>query len=593
MIRSVRMALALLEAADRRRLLGLVPVILLASLSDIVIVVLLNTVLNAINNPDQPLPLQGWLLAQGVAATPSLVVTVLIGLCTVALTNAATVLNSFQLARFGWDQTVLLSERMLAAILRREYQWFLQQSSPALKQQVLVETQRVIQVLIMATMQIVGRLFGAFGIIVFLLVEDPGLTILVAVTTSAFYAVLYRLMRNGVVKWGRERSLSDRRRHQITEESLIGVKELKLHGLERTAIERFQVPNEVYATSLTYVNTLQSLGKPALEIVGLSGLALVIIAFHLMDRPLSGVMVLLGTYGAAALRLLPTLQLGFRTMVRIQTESHALTSVTDHLREPPPELDLSTTPEIALQDTLTARAVDFRYPGTDRDVLRGIDLEIHRGSWVAFVGSTGSGKTTLVDLLMGLLPPSKGEIAVDGVPLDSPERVKRWQAEIGYVPQSLFMSDTTMASNIAFGYAEVDRERVRASARMACVDDVIEQLPDGYDTAIGERGMRVSGGQRQRIGIARALYRRPAFLVLDEATSALDNRTEARVMDALRENFADTTVLMIAHRLSTTRHCDSIVLLEQGRILDQGSYDELLERNAYFRQLVEASKDPA
>jgi len=221
-------------------------------------------------------------------------------------------------------------------------------------------------------------------------------------------------------------------------------------------------------------------------------------------------------------------------------------------------------------------------------VLGGLSLTIAAGSRVGVVGGTGAGKTTMIDLLLGLLVPGSGTIEVDGVALEG-ARIRAWQQAIGYVPQAIFLTDDTVAANIAFGLprAAVDRARVERAARIANLHDfVTADLPQGYDTMVGERGVRLSGGQRQRIGIARALYHDPAVLVLDEATSALDNLTERAVMEAVGNLGRDKTVVMIAHRLSTVRDCDRILLLERGRLAAEGTYDELVAGNEIFRRMA-------
>jgi ABC-type multidrug transport system fused ATPase/permease subunit len=217
--------------------------------------------------------------------------------------------------------------------------------------------------------------------------------------------------------------------------------------------------------------------------------------------------------------------------------------------------------------------------------LRGIDLTIPAGQWLALVGPTGAGKSTLVDVLLGLLVPQHGAIIIDDTALRGPVERLGWQQNVAYVPQQIFLLDDSILRNIAFGVTsgEIDHERVMEAARIAQVDDVIASLPAGLETVVGERGIRLSGGQRQRIGIARALYRRPAVLVLDEATSALDNATEARFFAELKRRLTGVTVLSIAHRLSTTRSFDRIVVLEQGCIVESGTYAELKGSSPHFR----------
>ena len=233
--------------------------------------------------------------------------------------------------------------------------------------------------------------------------------------------------------------------------------------------------------------------------------------------------------------------------------------------------------------------VTYRYPGADRTALIELSLDIEAGSAVGIVGSTGAGKSTLVDLILGLLEPEEGAITADGVALRG-DALRRWRRSIGYVPQSIFLTDDTIAANIAFGQTEdeIDMARVAEAARQAQLDEVVAALPGGLLTPIGERGARLSGGQRQRIGIARALYRRPPVLVLDEATSALDTLTERALMRTIGALAGERTVIMIAHRLSSVRHADRIFLLENGRLAAAGRYGELVERSAAFRRLHEA-----
>jgi ABC-type multidrug transport system fused ATPase/permease subunit len=222
-------------------------------------------------------------------------------------------------------------------------------------------------------------------------------------------------------------------------------------------------------------------------------------------------------------------------------------------------------------------------------VLNDLNLVINKGTRVGFVGSTGSGKSTTLDLLMGLLIPTEGELLIDGQPV-SGKRLRGWQRSIAHVPQSIYLADTSLAENIAFGVPldKIDINRVKRAARQAQIADHIESCPEGYQTHVGERGIRLSGGQRQRIGIARALYKQASILVFDEATSALDNITEQSIMDAIGMLNSDLTIVLIAHRLTTVRHCDIIVELEHGKVVAQGTYEQLLEYSPSFRNMAKA-----
>lgn len=244
--------------------------------------------------------------------------------------------------------------------------------------------------------------------------------------------------------------------------------------------------------------------------------------------------------------------------------------------------------QIELSHSIELENVTFRYPGARTESLRNISLRIPAGASVGFVGTTGSGKTTVVDIILGLLRPTLGDLIVDGQRLADTD-IRSWQRILGYVPQDCFLSDDTVARNIAFGQTEqnIDQDRVERAAEIACIHDfVMQDLPNGYETLIGERGVRLSGGQRQRIGIARALYDKPDVLVLDEATNALDNVTERNVMEGVHG--AGKTLILIAHRLTTVQDCDVIFFLEKGDLLDMGSFDEIAGRNPKFRALASA-----
>jgi ATP-binding cassette subfamily B protein len=295
----------------------------------------------------------------------------------------------------------------------------------------------------------------------------------------------------------------------------------------------------------------------------------------------------LGALALGAQRLLPTLQQIYNAWASIAGSHASLIDTIALLDQPLPTELLQPAPApLRLKDDIRFDAVRFRYTSEGPWVLDGVNLTISKGTRVGFVGSTGSGKSTSLDILMGLLMPTEGELLVDGQPI-SGNRLRAWQPSIAHVPQSIFLSDTTLAENIAFGVPReaIDLDRVQQAARQAQIADFIESSPKGYQAYVGERGIRLSGGQRQRIGIARALYKQASVLVFDEATSALDNSTEQSVMDAIEGLNRNLTILMIAHRLTTVKRCDMIVELEQGRVVAHGTYEELLRSSANFHSM--------
>jgi ATP-binding cassette, subfamily B, bacterial PglK len=336
--------------------------------------------------------------------------------------------------------------------------------------------------------------------------------------------------------------------------------------------------------------------SPRFAIEALGMMLIAALAFGLSRQPggVSTALPVLAALAVGAQRLLPALQQAFASWAAIAGSRGSLADTLELLDQPlPPEASQPAPEPLPFRDSIRFDSVCFRYNEDSPWVLDDFNLTIRRGERVGLVGVTGSGKSTTLDLLMGLLTPSKGRLLVDGEPVTGP-RVRAWQRTIAHVPQSIYLSDSTLIENIAFGVSpqRINSERVRSAARQAQIADFIESRPEGYDALVGERGIRLSGGQRQRIGIARALYKQASVLVLDEATSALDNATEQSVMDSIEGFDRDLTVLIIAHRLSTIQRCDTIVELAQGRVKAQGPYDQLIECSSTFRKMAQLATTP-
>jgi ABC-type multidrug transport system fused ATPase/permease subunit len=325
-------------------------------------------------------------------------------------------------------------------------------------------------------------------------------------------------------------------------------------------------------------------------------IALLVILLSVNDS-LIKILPLLAVYAFAVLRLIPNIQNVFSNMAQIRYYAHTVDALYNDmttLSSPPESLFKKTSSSaeiLGFYRDIELKNIQFSYLSSKEPVLRGVDIAIKKNTAIAFAGITGCGKTTLVDVIMGLLEPSAGEIKVDGKPVIQSD-IFRWQRNFGYVPQQIYLSDDSIAANIAFGIPESlrDAAAVEQAAKTANLHEfIINELPQGYDTLVGERGIRLSGGQRQRVGIARALYHNPNILVMDEATSALDSITEDAVMDAIRNLKHSKTLIIIAHRISTIKECDIIYLMEQGRFTAYGTYEELLRNNAQFKALAKAA----
>ncbi len=332
---------------------------------------------------------------------------------------------------------------------------------------------------------------------------------------------------------------------------------------------------------------LTDIPRYVLEVVFYVGVALLTVVVY-RSTSSDQVVAELALFVAAGFRVLPSMIRMLSSVSGVRTGRRGLDLVVDDLRSLPQTdlVEAASSQRLPLTKSLRFEHVSFRYPTSEVDVLRDVDFEVPAGAYAAFVGPSGTGKSTLVDVLLGLHHLDRGKVLVDGV--DTSTELPSWQRSIGLVPQDVYLLDSSLRANIAFGEPldEVDEERVAEAVTLAQLDSLVDELPAGLETFVGERGVRISGGQRQRIGIARALYRRPSILVLDEATSALDNETERRIIETIESLQGSLTIVVVAHRLSTVRNCDQLVFLEAGTVSSIGTFDEVEASNPTFATLV-------
>ena len=429
------------------------------------------------------------------------------------------------------------------------------------------------------------------AIVSVLVVIDPFAATVAAVGFGASYTLIAVLNRR---RLRRNSELVAREQTQVVkalQEGLGGIRDVLLDNAQPLYCEIYRQADYPLRRAQSDSQFINNSPRYAMEAIGMVLIALLAYALSLQKGGIGNALPVLGALALGAQRLLPALQQGYGAWATIVSCQASLAETLDFLDQPlPAEAGLPSPVPLDFRDEIRFENVCFRYSDTTPWVLDGLDLQIKKGSRIGFVGSTGSGKSTTLDLLMGLLSPSSGRLLVDGQPVTG-THLRAWQGTIAHVPQSIFLADTSLAENIAFGVpkAKIDMARVREAARQAQIADFIESRPGGYDVHVGERGVQLSGGQRQRIGIARALYKRASVLIFDEATSALDNSTEQSVMAAIDGLNRDLTILLIAHRLTTVRHCDVIVELARGVVTAQGRYDELINKSASFRQLAAAA----
>lgn len=372
------------------------------------------------------------------------------------------------------------------------------------------------------------------------------------------------------------------------QEGLGGIRDVLLNGTQSVYCDVYSRADHALRRAQGDNNFISTMPRHAMEAIGMVLIAALAFVLSRGTGGLAAALPLLGALALGAQRLLPALQQGYSAWATIAGNHASLADTIDLLDQPlPEEARLPEPPPLPFRESIRFDAVRFQYNREGPWVIDRLDLVIPKGARVGFVGITGSGKSTALDLLMGLLTPTEGRVLVDGEQLCGP-RVRAWQRTIAHVPQSIFLADISVAENIALGVdpSKIDMDRVREAARQAQIADFIESTPLGYTTVVGERGIRLSGGQRQRIGIARALYGSASVLVFDEATSALDNATEQSVMESIQGLRKDLTILLIAHRLTTVQRCDIIVEMADGRVVAQGTETYLLENSPSFRSMA-------
>ncbi len=421
-----------------------------------------------------------------------------------------------------------------------------------------------------------------------LLVVDPVLAMAAAAGFGLSYALITRLSRRRLFHNSEQIASENTKVVKALQEGLGGIRDVLLNGSQQFYCEVYRQADLRWRLAQGENVFISQSPRFAMEAIGMVLFALLAYALSRQPGGLVEALPVLGLLAVGAQRLLPAMQQVYRSWASIAGSYASFADTVALLDQPLPAELLQPAPSpLELSDAIRFQSVDFRYRDDGPWVLKDICLTIPVGSRVGFVGSTGSGKSTLMDLLMGLLQPTKGRILVDDVAIEN-DRIRAWQQSLAHVPQNIYLADATLAENIALGVRaeDIDRARVRVAARQAQISDLIESMPDGYDVIVGERGVRLSGGQRQRIGIARALYRNASVLVLDEATSALDNETERSVMDAIKGLDRNLTILIIAHRLTSVRQCDFIVELDRGRIASQGDYEQLMKVSDGFRRLA-------
>jgi ATP-binding cassette, subfamily B, bacterial PglK len=594
----VKKILALLTKKDRRQLLGLTITIIVVAIVEVCGIASIMPFMAVVANPEV-IESNRYinLVYESLGFSDVNRFLVFLGLIVFAvilLSNALKALVLYLELRFIHFRLYHVSRRLLYSYLTRPYTYFLNQNTSVLGKNILQEVSQFTHHVLRPCTQILSRIVVVLFVLVLLLLVDPLLAVVIASILGGSYLLLYCSVQRKLAKLGEERFEANSQRSKAAGEAFGGVKDLKILGRERFFLDEFSRHAHKMEGNLVKNGLISQLPSYIMEVLAFGGILIIVLYFLMVRQDIAQTLPVMALYAFAGYRLMPALQGIFSAVTLLRFNLPVLNTLHSDLEgviHVPDDWQTKKISTMPFQSTIQLQSVSFKYPGAEAFVIEDLNLTIEKNMSVGFMGATGSGKTTTIDILLGLLTPQKGMLLIDGSLVTS-STLMRWQKNIGYVPQSIFLCDDSMTGNIAFGVPpeEVDMDAVERAAKIANLHEfVMNELPEGYATNVGEKGVRLSGGQRQRIGIARALYHDPEVLIMDEATSALDGVTEEAVIQAIKNLNGMKTIITIAHRLTTLKDCDVIYVMERGRIVEQGTFSSLSGSSPHFRAMAKVS----
>ncbi|MBS0289675.1 MAG: ABC transporter ATP-binding protein [Proteobacteria bacterium] len=494
---------------------------------------------------------------------------------TIVLGNAFSAFMSWKTIRFSYQQGQILSLKLFEHYLNKPFEFFIANNSSELAKNILYEVNRFVTGLLLPLMQMLVKGMVSLFILAMLFYIDPLLASVLTVLLGGTYTIIYLMIKKRLGVWGTHASALNAKRFKLISEAFEAIKELKINRKENYYLKNFDVASKGLSNIEAKQQNAPQLTRYLLEAAAFGGILLVVMYLTGFKKEISQTIPLLALYAFSGYRLMPALQQIFSGMSLARYNYVALEILIKEFNTPA-YLQVKSNQKLNIENTIYLNNISYFYPGSPTPSLDEINMNIHMNTLIGFVGKTGSGKSTLAHILTGLLLPTQGDMRVDTTPIDN-NLIVQLQKSIGYVPQTIFITDNTIMHNIAFGLEdnEIDFYAVQEAAVLANIHEFIMTLPEGYQTIVGERGIRLSGGQRQRIGIARSLYHKPQLLIFDEATSALDAITEQNVISEIVKLRKKMTIVIIAHRMSTVKACDNIYLFDNGKVIAQGTYDEL------------------
>lgn len=514
-------------------------------------------------------------------------------LVTLSISTIISMFTIWQLSLYASRVGTEISDRLYSYYMQQNWLYHASGSSAHFIKQVSSEAPRVTDQIIQPLMYVNAKAVLAIFISISILIFNPLIAVSGLLVFVSVYIILYKLVHKRLHINGQNMSSISTERFRLMNEGFGGIKDVLLLNRHHDFVERFEKSGKIFAYARGTNIAISQVPRYFMELIAfgaLIGLVLILIKLH--EGNLGAVLPILSIYALAAFKLLPALQQIYGGIAQIKGSSAAFEAIKDDLAQSlhmeKQKNEISIIEDLSFRREIAVSSISFTYPQKDKPAVNGLSMIIPVNSVVGIVGSSGSGKSTLIDILLGLLTADEGELYIDDTIMNNFNK-RAWQNIIGFVPQSIFLSEGDIAENIAFGIPrkDIDLKQVTKALKLANLEKFVEQLPKGLSTKVGERGVQLSGGQRQRIGIARALYHEADVLVFDEATSALDGITEKVIMEAIHNFSGDKTIIMIAHRLKTVEKCDTIYLMEEGKIIDQGTYSQLIIKNPKFKEMAE------
>ncbi|MGD1899323.1 MAG: ABC transporter ATP-binding protein [Phormidesmis sp.] len=580
LIQDLRQLFGYMSRRRQRQLALLLVLMIVASFSEVVSLGTVVPFLAALSNAEKILQEQqlSFLLQIFSIETTSGLVTLLAltFISAVVLANGLRILAINVQTRIAANISSDISCQLYNTTLLQPYSFHVNSNSSDLINTVTGDAKALTNSVLMPFLELTTNSFVSLALIVGLFLIDAKIALTATVVLGSAYVCIYRLRSSLLVRNSKVMAYNRQQQIMTVQEGLGGIRDVLIGGSQTFFQSAYQRADRPYQNALASNRVIGMTPRYIVEAIAMALIGLLALSLG-RNGDFSQAVPILGGLALGANRLLPAIQQSFSAIVKIQGARASLQRILTGLGRPVDSMQTYIpVAGLPLKNKLTFENVGFRYSDDTNWVLKDFNLEIQPRTKVGFVGTTGSGKSTAADLLLGLLKPQQGRICVDGQPLEG-ERLRQWQKSIAHVPQHIFLTDATIAENIAFGVPkeEIVSDRLYTAARLAQIDAFIRGLPAQYETYVGERGVRLSGGQMQRIGIARALYQQASVIVFDEATSALDNNTEKEVMAAINGLSRQFTIVMIAHRLSTVEECDQIFELHQGKVVRTGTFKDL------------------